>query len=105
MVSDLQRRLEEHTAGAHESEDELVKIKVKHIEEIGALQSRLVETSSAFEEAQVGYLALEVAHSQSLSDIDRVQDELDKQLRLASEATNASSASREREYPTETGLG
>lgn len=84
-VLDLQRRLQEKTMADDDSENELVQMKVRHIEELGCLQSRLVETSSALEQALAQHTALESTYQWSLSEAARIQKELQERLQDAAE--------------------
>ncbi|KAJ7751199.1 hypothetical protein DFH07DRAFT_529180 [Mycena maculata] len=58
-------------------EGELARLKVKHVEEMGLLQGRLIETTSALDEAQARCEAAEADYRQALSDSTRTKQELE----------------------------
>ncbi|KAJ7459169.1 hypothetical protein B0H11DRAFT_1737318 [Mycena galericulata] len=58
-------------------EGELTRLKVKHVEELGLLQGRLVETASALDEAQARCEAAEEEYRQALLDSTRTKQELE----------------------------
>ncbi|KAJ6483897.1 hypothetical protein DFH09DRAFT_1004524 [Mycena vulgaris] len=63
--------------GDNDLEDELARLKVKHVDEMGLLQGRLIETTSALDEAQARCDAAEESYRQALSDSTRSKLELE----------------------------
>jgi myosin protein heavy chain len=62
---------------ANDLEGELARLKVQHVEEMGLLQGRLVETASALEEAQARSEAAEERYRQVLSESTQSKQELE----------------------------
>ncbi|KAF7347608.1 hypothetical protein MVEN_01517700 [Mycena venus] len=60
---------------ANDLEGELARLKVKHVEDMGLLQGRLVEATSALDEAQARCEAAEENYRQALSDSTRSNQE------------------------------
>ncbi|KAJ7631236.1 hypothetical protein FB45DRAFT_794147 [Roridomyces roridus] len=72
-------------------EGELATLKIKHVEEMGLLQGRLVETTSALDEAQARLEAVQEEHRQALSESQRRKEELEV---AAGDATTQAEALR-----------
>ncbi|KAL0068570.1 hypothetical protein AAF712_004285 [Marasmius tenuissimus] len=81
-VEDLQRAIVEKDAllAENDLEGELLQLRMKHIEEIGQLQSRLVETTSALEEAQARHDAAKIEYEEKLSESVQARETLEKKL-------------------------
>ncbi|KAJ7842683.1 hypothetical protein B0H14DRAFT_2586241 [Mycena olivaceomarginata] len=77
------KRLTDQLAGkdrlvsAHDLEDELASFKVKHVEEMGLLQGRLVQMTNTLDEVQARCGAAEENYRQALSDSTRSKQELE----------------------------
>ena len=65
---------------ADEAEQKLVQLKLEHAEAIGALQARLVKTSSDLEEVQTRYASAQDAHQRTIQDANSSNLELEQQL-------------------------
>ena len=92
-INDLRRLNEELRSSLHDqqlakpdsddAERNLVQLKLEHAEAIGALQARLVETSSDLEEVQTRYTSAQDAHRRSIQEANSSNLELDQQLGAA----------------------
>ncbi|KAJ7170199.1 hypothetical protein C8R46DRAFT_994980 [Mycena filopes] len=72
-----QQAEKDRLVGENDLEGELAQLRVKHVEEMGVLQGRLVETTSALDEAQARCEAAEEDYRQVLSDSTRSREELE----------------------------
>ena len=68
---------------ADDAEQKLVQLKLEHAEAIGALQARLVKTSSDLEEVQTRYTSAQDAHQRTIQDANSSNLELEQQLGAA----------------------
>ena len=92
-INDLRRLNEELRSSLHDqqlakpdsddAERKLVQLKLEHAEAIGALQARLVETSSDLEEVQTRYTSAQDAHRRSVQEANSSNLELEQQLGAA----------------------
>ncbi|KAF5368578.1 hypothetical protein D9758_002180 [Tetrapyrgos nigripes] len=80
-VSELRRHLTEkdELLANNDVETELVQLKMKHVEEVGQLQSQLVEANALLEETKARYGAAEVDHQQSLADASEARKGLERE--------------------------
>ncbi|KAF9074912.1 hypothetical protein BDP27DRAFT_91732 [Rhodocollybia butyracea] len=90
MVEELQRQLaqKDQLVVHNDLEGELVQLKMKHVEELGQLQSRLVEANTAFDELQARHDSVQLELKQSLADSAESKDEVEQQLKNATEELN-----------------
>ncbi|KAJ3922219.1 hypothetical protein F5877DRAFT_34278, partial [Lentinula edodes] len=84
-LEDLQQQIiqKDKDLALNDLEGELVQLKMKHVEELGQLQSRLVEVTTAFDELQARHRSSQVTHEQSLADSAESKAQVEKQLREA----------------------
>ncbi|KAJ3867295.1 hypothetical protein EV359DRAFT_34772, partial [Lentinula novae-zelandiae] len=84
-LEDLQQQIsqKDRDLALNDLEGDLVQLKMKHVEELGQLQSRLVEVTAAFDELQARHHSSQVTHEQSLADSAESKTQVEKQLREA----------------------
>ncbi|KAJ3855278.1 hypothetical protein EV368DRAFT_34975, partial [Lentinula lateritia] len=84
-LRDLQQQIsqKDRDLALNDLEGDLVKLKMKHVEELGQLQSRLVEVTTAFDELQARHHSSQVTHEQSLADSAESKTQVEEQLREA----------------------
>ncbi|KAL0576713.1 hypothetical protein V5O48_005280 [Marasmius crinis-equi] len=82
VIEDLRAAVSQRDAllAENDVEGELVQLRMKHVEELGQLQSRLVETTSALEEAKARYAAAEVDYEGKLSESVISRETLEEKL-------------------------
>ncbi|KAF9270714.1 hypothetical protein L218DRAFT_889408 [Marasmius fiardii PR-910] len=98
MVEELRSLIAQKDAlhAENDLEGELVQLKMKHVEELGKLQSRLVETTSALEEAEARHGAAEVEFEERLSDSVKSRETMEKRLSdLSDELSRSQLAERD----------
>jgi chromosome segregation ATPase len=96
VVNDLQSRLSEgERVLGKDMESEVVQLKMSHIEELGAIQSRLVDTSSSLEELEARYAALDANYQGAIAEAGRVKIHLEDAQRALSEAAITHAADRQ----------
>jgi myosin protein heavy chain len=84
----LQKSLDEtrHASlGSSNLEDGLARIEVRHTEELGGVQLRLIETSNELKDLRARHASAEAEHHQALSDASTTKQELEGRLAEASE--------------------
>ncbi|KAJ6621079.1 hypothetical protein B0H10DRAFT_2018578 [Mycena sp. CBHHK59/15] len=84
-IQQLNEQLAEkdHLASSNDLESELARLKVKHVEEMGSLQGRLVEATSVLDEAHTRYEAAEANYLHATADSTRSKQELETVTRDA----------------------
>lgn len=84
-LEDLQQHIsqKDRDLALNDLEGDLVQLKMKHVEELGQLQSRLVEITAAFDELQARHHSSQVTHEQSLAESAESKTQVEKQLREA----------------------
>ncbi|KAG7099719.1 hypothetical protein E1B28_001537 [Marasmius oreades] len=81
---------------ANDLEGELVQLKMKHVEELGRLQSQLVETTSTLEEAKARHAAAELELEGKLSESLRSRETMENRLAdLSNELAQSRQAERD----------
>lgn len=71
---------EKHLANNSAEQEALVQLKMKHVEEMGNLHSRLIETASVLEETQTRYDACEAERQESVKELTEAKAEFAKQV-------------------------